>query len=154
MKINLIRKDSEKIEGFVNIDPHPSSPNVIAGEHQNLDSLVDDGECDEVRAYDVIDFIPSNKLVPTLINWIKKLSIKGKLIVGGSDIQEIARGLYQGNLNDVLANEMLFNANDTSWDIKTNSYKMETICDVIEKLGLKIENKVLKNYRYVIVGVR
>jgi len=154
MKVNLIRKNSEKLDGYMNLDPHPSTDDVTACSHENIDAFVDDGEAEEIRACDVIDFLPTGKLMDTMKHWRKKLRLKGKLTIGGTDLREVARSLQQGSISEQSANELLYNVNDTDWDIKRSAGTIEIMVNVFNQLGLKIEEKLLRNNRYIITGTR
>jgi len=156
MKLNLIRKDSEKITGgYINIDPYaiPNS-DVVACHHYNLTTLVDNGECQEIRALDVIDFVKSGNVLTTVQHWASKLKKGGTLCVGGSDIREIARNIFHGTMNEERANEYLYNVNDSPWDIKQSAGSLELMVNVFEKIGLKIQSKTIKKNRYIVTGIR
>ena len=154
MRINLIFKDSEKLESYLNIDPRPSSEGVVKCELDNLDPIVDDSEVSELRALDAIDFFPPHKILSVITHWKKKIKKGGKLTVGGVDLLSIARALHQRQITITDAISDLYNSPDNTQDVKMCCSTLEDMVNIFQHLGLTVEDKTLRDNRYVLIGVK
>lgn len=74
--------------GFTHLDLNPNAPDVdIVGPAFPLD--LPNGECDEIRAVDVLEHLPYRQTAPALAEWNRVLRCGGKLYVQVPDAEAI-----------------------------------------------------------------
>jgi hypothetical protein len=112
-----------------------------------------DNGADEILAEDICDYIPRIQLVPVILHYTKKLKSNGRLIIGGTEIKELAKAVVLGD-DFELFNKMLFGSFENVWDIKSGATSIIEIVDALKKLGLKIVGKKLNGYKFIVEAVR
>ncbi len=154
MKINLlIDNPGDYKNGYNNIDPFAPETNGdlrLKSDISNLDSLVDDGEANEILALEILEYFPGNVIDDILQNWLKKLAHGGILTISGVDFTEIARGFLSSNLSLEDVNELLLGKQEKSWQTKKSVFTLLKLVEVFEGLGYKILKKRIYNYRAII----
>lgn len=111
MKLNLLLDNPAGIlNGYVNVDPFAKGQDErVCAEVTNLDSVVSDGEAEEILAYDILHYFPMIMVDGMIANWLKKLSIKGgKLAISATDLYEVSRQFWIGDINADKANCLLY----------------------------------------------
>lgn len=74
--------------GFTHLDLNPNAPDVdIVGPAFPLD--LPDGECDEIRAVDVLEHLPYRQTAAALAEWARVLRQGGRLYVQVPDARQI-----------------------------------------------------------------
>lgn len=136
MKVTLGTK--EKFNGYVDW-----------GLNQAFFTEVDDGECEEIRAVDICDYIHITQIEQFLLNLFKKTRKGGKLVIGGTDY--LAVFLDNSGLTTGQVNNIFFNINSKP---KAGLYTLDDIVDILDKLGMKITKKILKDYEYTVEAIR
>lgn len=112
-----------------------------------------DNAAEEIMAEDICDYIPRIQLVPVISHYIKKLQTNGKLIIGGTEIKELAKAVVLGDDFESF-NKMLFGSFENVWDIKSGATSIIEIVDVLKQLGLKIIGKKINGYKFIVEAVR
>lgn len=161
MKLNLLMYSDNVLAGYRNIDPYPKfqseqtfSAEKETGDVQNLDRLVDDGECEEIVALDIIDFVASNLKHQVIDNWIKKLAHGGKLTIGGHDLYSTAKALIVGTLSLDDSRSILYGDSTFAFGNRRTLFEVNEIVELLKSKGLVIASKHLQNNKYVISAVR
>ena len=153
MKVNIIC-GGHALTGYTNIDPlGENDPNKIATDFGNLDNILHDSEATEILAEDVIKYIPYKNIPGVLHNWIRKLRINGKIIIGGYDIDEIVKSYLNKTCSLDEINTLLYGRDRDPMalsSIVTVSY----IKDLMEKFGLNIIKLRKNGYEIMVEACR
>lgn len=158
MKVNLLinQKHLAK-DGYLNIDPTATkedSPLIIEGNPTILESHIEDGEADEIIAMNIIDYVSYPKVSTVLKQWAGKLSHKGKLIIGFTDVLSVCRRFYIGQITKEKIAEMLYGNCVEGWDVKKACLTLESMKLKLNEVGLKINNIKILEHFIVIEGER
>lgn len=148
MKINLGCGNDVR-QGYVNIDRMPQgqvSPDLYRqGDISSLDWLTEDGTVDEMVALDCLEYLPTNVLKQTLINWAKKLLAGGVLKVLIPDCFAIAVSFSQGQFNLAEFSKMILGTQEGN-DNRLSVIDQATLISTLQEIGLTIS---LKRYEGV-----
>lgn len=156
MKVNLLLSGDGPRSGFLNIDPFapPDDALKTRGDICNLDEYVDDAECDELIALDVLDFLPSPELDNVLDNWIRKIRHGGTIVIGGVDIREVANGLIRQELTLEQANKLLYGTQTAPFDYRKASLTLQKLVEIFQARGFKILQKRVSDFFYHVKAER
>jgi hypothetical protein len=116
--------------------------------------VCDDAECVELLADEILDYIHGSKLSETLNNWVRKLRHGGKIIIGGTDINTLARTIYSGKLSVIDSNKTLFGYGNNPWAIKMACYSCRDISAILQEMGLKVNKKRIAGIKFVVEAER
>jgi len=157
-KVNLIYGDGDILHTHVNINPFAEEEKdgeIIRGDVTNLDKYVDDGELEELIAYDVLDYIESIKAEDSIANWVKKIKIGGKICIGGTDLIEVCKSFSQYRIDINLANELIHGTQEKPYLIRRVNFTAIGLADYLQvQFGLKIGRKVVNNYKMLVEAHR
>ncbi len=155
MKVNLLLEGQPET-GYLNLCPYTESntDTFQKGEVTKLDYLIDDGEVEELKAIDILEYYPGNMSEIILTNWIKKLKHGGKLVLGTVDLVEVAKGVANYELDIDQANLFFHGEQKRSWDFRLSSFTMNQIVHYLESKDLKVIKKRVNNYRCIIEAIR
>lgn len=145
MKINIINIPGNTYAGFSNI--HIS-------EVANLDNLCEIAECTRLIAEDVLDYFSSHEVDGILGNWISKLRHGGTIIIGGIDINMVAKALVNKQIDLTQANILLFGNQDSTDSYRKSALTSELMIQALKTCGLTILKKRTNNYKYIIEAER
>lgn len=115
----------------------------------NIDNLVDDGEINEIEAFDVLDLFPEAVAGKVLSNWIAKLAHKGQITLSCPDLIIVAKLVSLRGMSISKANEILYG--DGS---RKAAYSNEVLETTLKELGLNILKSRTSECRVVIVAER
>jgi len=145
MKVNITQFPTT-LEGYVNV-------NTTEHSITNLNGVCQDAECTEIIAQ-VLDYVHAHKLVPTLKGWVSKLRHGGVLVIGGTDILEVSRGVVNGTINIADANRAFFGAVDMGSYIKSSAFNCAEICTILKEIGLVVDKKRINGNEFVVEAHR
>lgn len=154
MKINLLLDSQDVLNSYLNIDPFSETQDKLKGEITNLDWIVDDGEAEEILAYNILEFFEFGKADEILNNWLRKLAKGGILIIGYNDIDEIARLFYQTHIELDQFNKLVFGEQKRGWDFKKCGFTTYQLSEVLKNKGYKIRQAKIEGIAGVIVAER
>ena len=155
MKINLMYGRGQKLPRHTNINAIPTDEeDVIVADPSNLDFFVDNAEAEAIIAYDVINFLPKESMIPTIEHWVKKLRHGGSIAVGGIDCYAIARDVVAQKISLQDLNVILYGSEVPSWDIRRNIFTAQSLVDHLKGLGLKIVKNRIDKYEIVVEAIR
>ena len=153
MKVNIIC-GGHALTGYTNIDPiGENDPNKVVTDFGNLDNVLHDSEATEILAQDVIKYIPYKHIPGVLYNWMKKLRINGRIIVGGYDIDEIAKS-YNNKVCDLAGLNDLVYGNEHDPMALSSIVTMGYIKDLLENFGLTILKQRKNGYNITVEARR
>ena len=111
MKVNLLYGEADILTGYLNLHPFAISDddekNIRIADIKNIDRHVCDAEATEIIATDVIDYLSLYEVPKVLGHWIKKLRHGGKIVIGGTDMNEVTRGFIHGDIDLETTNKLL-----------------------------------------------
>jgi len=153
MRVNLLLNEPP-IVGYTNIDAAipTSTKDKIAGNVFNLDALVDDGECDEIIARNIINLCPVKDVGKVVKNWVNKLQHGGTLTVGTVDLKELSRAVHLGVVDVPTATQVLFGDQENIW--RKSVMDIEILEALMERYGLKVINKSFDGIIGLVSGQR
>jgi predicted SAM-dependent methyltransferase len=156
MKVNLMVGGMPK-NGYKNLQ-HNIAPQIEYGPIQTvvcdirqLDTFLDDSECDEIISEHVTDYLPIPEIGPVVQRWVKKLRKGGKLILNGTDLQTLSKSCLAQSVDTGIINSLLFNPNPPH---KKSALKTTDVISLLTELGLKVKSKGFDRYEYSIVAIR
>lgn len=141
-----------EMQGYIHIDPKPVNPDIPAYPNPlseiDLDTIVDNNECTEIVAGELINFVPAEKLVNVIGQISRKLRHGGRLCIGGTDLYAFSVAVINGVLNPLEANEAIYSK------AKESMIPMNDVADLLIRLGLVITNRELNGISYTILAER
>jgi hypothetical protein len=139
MKINICFGNSnEYLNGYVNTN-FVKSNNFENCHPENLDSIVDDGEADEILAINVLNYIEFKKTKDVLINWYKKLKYDGTIVISFFDFAEICRALTSGQLDVLDAKKLIYGEQNEGWQFFKSGSSLIELKKFFLSIGSKVE---------------
>ena len=112
-----------------------------------------DGGADEILAEYVCDYLPRIQLSAVMSHYVKKLKPKGRLIIGGTELKELAKAVVLGDDFESF-NKIIFGSFESVWDIKSGATSVIEIVDILKQLGLTIVGKKLNGYKFIVEAIR
>lgn len=149
VKLNIIWDTDNGVifgEGFINGGPfiNTETDTIKRLNPQNLDSICDNGECEEIIAHDVIQYLPVNKVVETITHWVGKLAHKGIIRISADDCYEICRNFTRYNITLLECNTALYGRySEKPYLQKRAQFTLKGLTELLVQLGLKITKKRL-----------
>lgn len=156
MKINLLLDNKDGVlNGYLNIDPlSENCPSRIAGDVSNLDFICDNGEVEEILAYNIIEYFHFSLVDGIFNNWLSKLKVGGKLFVSIIDINELSRIYYLNKINLDKFNNIIFGEQKKNWDTKKCGLTVYNLTEVLENKGYKILKSEINGYEGLVACER
>lgn len=150
-KINLIYGEGDVFHTHLNINPFAENADgktVVRDDVSNLDKYADDSELTELIAVDVIDFIPANKTSEVIDNWVKKIRIGGKIVIGGVDLFEVCKCLSQYKIDISDANALIHGQQNKPYMLRKVNFTAIGISEYLkDRFGFEIISKNINNFK-------
>lgn len=134
----------------INISPEEISGYISTGYTLNIDEYCANGEADEIICN--IDFLPAEKFIGFLHHLKDKVSIKGKLIINGTDLIEVCHSILREKIPQDQANMFIYG--ESSKPPKKMMISLNTLVDNIENLGMKVLKKRIDGLIMCVEAVR
>lgn len=149
MRVNIVmNEDSSILEKYVNISTSFEHEKVIKVESlDKLDDICHDGELEELRAYEVIEYIPDNILEDCIKCWMKKVSIGGYLSITALDVFELSYLITIGQIEIHQASNLLYGG-------KNNCFSCQQIVRYFKENNFSIDRIIKENIRFTVRGKR
>lgn len=152
MKLNLTL-GHPPINGYLNVDPFFDHDGKTKCDLDKLE-CVDDGECSEILAIDVLEYVPVPIADQTLTHWVSKLAHKGVLVIGGTNLRQVCKCILDKTLDIDRANQILYGEQRFPGDLKYGMVDMERLCAALQTKGLKVISKQLDGLKMIVKGER
>jgi hypothetical protein len=107
MKIKLTVHDIPE-KGYLTLDPAPQQGPAYKGSIVTLEGVVDAAEVTELLADSMLDYIPARAIEDAVRGWCKLLRHGGRIILGGTNANEIARLWINKQINTQVLNQAVF----------------------------------------------
>ncbi len=147
MKINILIGGADK-NGYLNISALKDL------EIRNLDEYVDNAECFEIIAEDIVDYMPKQELSKVLDNWVGKLRHQGMIVIGGTDVYEVCKMFAQEALSLEELNNLMHGEQSQGWDVRLNQLTLQQMCNELESRGLKVLKKRINGFKFSVEAER
>jgi hypothetical protein len=146
MKLNITIQPYE-LSGYKNISPLTGS-NV-------LDLPVEQAECTEIIAEDIIDYILYDKIQEVVSGYVSKLRHGGRIILGGTDVFEVSKQCLTQATPVQKINTILYgDGNPSGWGFKRSCTTIIHITSILSQLGLKITKQRLEETKFIVEAYR
>jgi hypothetical protein len=137
MKLQIVRPDQESIENYTRIDIAPNTIDL---------SMVSDNECTSILANDILDSFSVENIPSLLEQLVKKIRMRGELIIGGTDIRLFCKFVVNDQMDELSATRLLGSLQSmTVFSHTTNSLK---------DLGLNIVSTQISGSHYEVKASR
>lgn len=137
----------QPLSGYINVDPVPkieqdkqSQFDVRPLDFRNLENIVSNAECNEILVDECIDYVRQEKLSPFLDYCIGKLRKNGTIYITGTDVYEVSRMFFNGEIGENVLNSLLYGTGEHPWSFKSGCHSLPKIRELLESRGLKITN--------------
>jgi hypothetical protein len=115
-----------------------------------ISEYVDDGESSEIICDNILSYCPTEQMLHYITALSKKLVHGGQLTFTGIDALLLCEALIRGEINIINYNELLFGLHQHAWQFKMSAINLYDIEDMCKGLGLKIKEKSINGYNYII----
>ncbi len=139
MKINICFGNSgQALTGYINT-------NIFKNDYfenchpENIDSIVDDGEAEEILSLNVLNYINHTNIKNVLINWYKKLKYDATMTISFYDFLEICRFLTTQELKLEAAKKLIYGEQLEEWAYFKSGISLLDIKNIFIELNAKIE---------------
>lgn len=155
-KLNLlINNPNEYLNGYTNFDPFaPNGSKLIQAEVSNLDEYIDKGECEEIRAINIISYFDMYRINEIVDNWIDKLKPEGILYISDLDIEEVMKAFDRNNITFQQLNLLLYGEQHKKWNFRKSGHSMCELAKALISKGLKIKQKVFNGFNFNITAIK
>lgn len=153
MKLN-ITLGQPPINGYLNIDPNLDHDGKVVCPLDNLNDHVDDAECEEILALDVLEYIPKELADKTVVHWLSKLAHGGKIILSGINARQVAKAILNKSIDIDAANILMYGEQNHPWQRKYGITDIQRLSDVLTGLGLKVISKQLDGFKMTVIAER
>lgn len=109
--------------------------------YTNALNEVEDGECEEIYAISILDYIPHYDIDSFLDSLVKKMRHGCTLTIGGQDLIESTKQLLRGDHSTYAMNKILYGDKNLS---HKGQYTLQFITDKLLGYGLNVKRKNLE----------
>lgn len=143
-KLNIIY-ESDYLNGYINISSSKhEKEDVLIGDIANIDWAIDNGELDELIADKVLEYVPHKILQQVISNWVSKLRIGGRLVIGIVDSLELCRMVNIGVVEFNNYNTIVHGEQNNNIQFKKNSLTTKQVIDIVTgQHGYKVYDHIL-----------
>ena len=138
-----------KIEFKINIG-FKEMRGYILSKNPNLDEVCEAAQAIEILGDEILNYIPVKHLGQLIQHWRSKLRIGGRLILGGTDLIEMAKAIVTKQTNPYIANQVLFGIDCD----RVSCLTLDDIENLVRAQDLKIISKRLDGINFLIEAVR
>ena len=153
MKIRITVGETEKLNGYINIDPITKF-DELAVDIRNIDEVVSDAECTEIISEGVIDFLEKEESMKVLSHWIKKLRHGGRIVVTSIDAREVSRSFYKKEIDIEIFNKAMHGNFSEPWDVNLSHSTIEELSDFFESQNLNVTKKRINGIKLIVEAER
>ena len=159
-KLNLGCGIDVREEEYINIDIQPLPDIDLVADVMEL-HFIPDGSISYIVAQHLLEYIPRPRMVETLNEWKRMLSVDSVLEIRVTDIGLVTKQLY---LNDQVSKEMglhnemvlslLYGKQLDEYDTRYNGFTSEFLQGVLTGCGFKIIGVVHEDYDVIISAMK
>ena len=138
MKLQLIRDESEKIEGYKSVLSTSFMP-------PSVDDVIDNS-CESISLGDVLDLYDQQTRNNVLVSVLKKLRLNGEIFLSGTE----PRALCKMYINNMLSTQSF----SVNLSITNSVLELDQAISLLEQIGLSVETSKINGYKYEIKATR
>lgn len=153
MKVRISVGESEKLNGYLNIDPITKFDDV-AVDIRDIGEHVDDSSCKSFIIDHVLGFLEKEESKKVLIQYMKKIRHEGTIVISELDAYEIAKSFYRREIDLDFFNEAVHGSFDEPWDVKMSSFTINELIDILEENNFQITKKRLNGFKFTLEAIR
>ena len=129
-KLNIMRSGGDYLNGYTNIaqSENPNYPDIQCGDATTLDWIADNGEMDEIIADKVLEQFPTEITDQVISNWVSKLRVGGKIVIGILDLYEVVRMAHFRLMTIEQFNNITFGKNNDRRSLLSTQQLIEKVC--------------------------
>lgn len=158
MKLNLLFDNPQGVRGgYINLDPlcqDESTSNFFRREDIKTLDCIDDAECEEIMAIDVIDYFKAEDAKELVGIWAKKLKHGGLIVLGFIDVYQLTKTILGRSIDINKTNELMHGKQDKGWKTIRSSLSMEYVTNLLEGHGFHILSKRFNGYNAIVKARR
>lgn len=122
------------------------SPEDFTGISLRDNREVFDGQCEEIYAPLYLDQVQADNLSFFLLLLCAKLEHGGKLIVGGTEIIELTKNIFNYSLNHIQINDLIYS--------KSGLHSLNLVTDILLENNMQILKKQINGLNFLVEAVR
>lgn len=153
MKLNL-GCGTDIRNGYINIDRivRDDIPSEIykQGDIESLDWFIENNTVEEILALDCLEYLPIDRVQPSLVNWANKLVKGGVLKILVPDCYAVARSFVYGQFSLQEYATIVFGTQKTPDEDRLSLIDAQTLSTILKDAGLTIS---LKRYEGIAIYV-
>lgn len=156
MKVNLSIGNPNCRIGYLNLDPLVTEPGSqkVKSDVSNIDEYVDNGECDELIASDILSYFDSNKVDDMLTNWLRKIRKNGIIEINDIDINSAFKSYQRGEIDITKMNSLIFGEQIRGWDLRKCGLTLDCVSEILRNKGFEIIKTSYHNYNFIVRAKR
>lgn len=157
MKVNLLIDDPSGVRpGYVNVDPLAPSgdPHRVQCDPTDVDRVCVAGECEELLALGVLDYVPLADAGRVLDHWVSRLAHGGEIALSAVDLLEVSRAVCNRVLSVGDANLLLHGGQRKQWEFRKSSYTLGQLAGLLEARGMELVKQRHSEFKAVVVARR
>ena len=133
MKIHIVNKDEESIEGYSKVEVENGSLDL---------TNYSNNECTFIFASDLADMFRYEELPNNLSQIRAKMRLGSTLVVGGTDARLLCRAVIDGSIDIPTMNNVIYS--------KSSCSSLNTLEDIVSSLGLQVITTKISGVHYEI----
>ena len=133
MKIHIVNKDEESIEGYSKVEVENGSLDL---------TNYSNNECTFILASDLADMFRYEQLPNNLSQIRAKMRLGSTLVVGGTDARLLCRAVIDGSIDIPTMNNVIYS--------KSSCSSLNTLEDIVSSLGLQVITTKISGVHYEI----
>ncbi len=158
MKLNLLLANPGGcLPGYANLDCFACAgqPTLLC-DISDLSEYIDDAECDEIRAINVLSYFDANKVGEIITKWVSKLRHGGELVIGDVDILQVWKAYSRAEIDYVTLNKLLYGEQTSPlrWDLRKTGLSLQEVSYALNSNGLNVTEKKFESVYFNIRATR
>lgn len=150
MKLKLTVNDVPDND-YITLDPCPLDGLAYTGSMINLGDICDKAEATEVLASTMLDYIPAETLERAISAWCELLRHGGKIILGGTNANQLSRLWLSGYIDATEYNRYIYGAGPV------RHAAIYSVADIEKHLvanGIRITRRHISDMVFIVEGIR
>lgn len=156
MKVNLSYDNPNILSGYLTFDPFATGQGgdkrIKIEMLERLEQYIDKGECVELRAYNILEYISFYNIKPVLIDWIGRIRQNGILNIACTDYKLCQEAYEKGNISIEQFNSLIFGEQRKTRQFKKSAVPFNIVRDIMIENGMQIKAQLYDDTNYVIKG--
>ena len=131
MKLHLVTKDQQSIEGFKRVE--------FLGEQIDL-SDISDNECELILANDLLNDFSYSKIAELINSLTSKLRLNGSMVIGGTDYRLLCKSIMLDQIDETTACRIISSLNSVT--------SLAMVSGIVKSMGLYINSTQISGIHF------